>query len=313
MRTRVMLLCAALVLVGTWLLWSANSSERHHQPAATDAVPAELTQFDLTRAETVFEGRGAEFWDQSIRERGWIMRSAEGYRMWYSGHSGDRSNIKLLGHATSSDGRNWQRTDAPLVPDQWIEDVMVIVHEGSYYMFAEGVGDQAQLWHSDDGLNWSSLGKIDLRLTNGEPIASGSYGTPTGFVEDNVWYLFYEREDLGIWVAQSTDLKVWTNLTDDPVILPGPESYDKRLIAMNQVIKRDGRYYAYYHGTGSTSKPADWCTALAVSDDLLHWQKYSGNPILPCDRDSASGILVTHGEDAEFYIMHNAVKRYPPK
>lgn len=310
MRALLILLGTAALVAGAWQMWSAP--ERYHQPAPTDNVPSELTQFDNTRGETVFAGRGPDFWDESIRERGWIMRNADGYRMWYSGHSGPRESIKLLGHATSIDGRTWQRNDAPLVADQWIEDVMVIIHNNVYYMFAEGMGDLAQLWRSDDGLDWSSLGQIDLRQTTGEPIAPGSYGTPTGYVEDNVWYLFYEREDLGIWVAQSTDLKVWTNLSDDPVILPGPEPYDRRLIAMNQVIKRDGRYYAYYHGTGSTSKPTHWCTALAVSDDLLHWQKFSGNPILPCDPDSASGILVSHDSQAEFFIMHKAVQRYPP-
>ena len=39
------------------------------------------------------------------------------------------------------------------------------------------------------------------------------------------------RGDLGIWLATSEDMKVWTNVQDDPVIRLGPEEYDKEQVA----------------------------------------------------------------------------------
>ena len=65
--------------------------------------------------------------------------------------------------------------------------------------------------------------------------------------ENGTWYLFYERGDQGIWLAVSKDLKVWTNVRDDPVIAMGPEPYDKTAVALNQIVKRDGIYYGLYH------------------------------------------------------------------
>ena len=82
-------------------------------------------------------------------------------------------------------------------------------------------------------------------------------------------------------MARSSDLKRWTNVSDEPLIVPGPDSYDALMIAMNQVIRVDGRYVAVLHGTGSPRKPRDWCTTFAVSDDLVHWTKSSGNPVPP--------------------------------
>ena len=97
---------------------------------------------------------------------------------------------------------------------------------------------------STDGLKWTDHGSLDIRKTDGTPIDPGPYGTPTAWFENGTWYLFYERGDQGIWLATSKDLKVWTNVKDDPVIAMGPEPYDKTAVALNQVVKRDGFYYA---------------------------------------------------------------------
>ena len=113
---------------------------------------------------------------------------------------------------------------------------------------------------STDGRNWTDQGSLDIRKTNGKPIDPGPYGTPTAWFENGTWYLFYERGDLGVWLATSKDLKVWTNVQDDPVIAMGPEPYDKTAVAINQVVKRDGFYYAFYH---ANSQPA-----LEGLDDL---------------------------------------------
>ena len=57
----------------------------------------------------VFNGAGPNHWDAKIRERGWIMREGDTYHLWYTGYDGTREGIKLLGYATSADGRTWTR------------------------------------------------------------------------------------------------------------------------------------------------------------------------------------------------------------
>src|SRR5690606_14570578 len=147
----------------------------------------------------------------------------------------------------------------PIYTDHWVEDMQVVKHDGRYLMFAEGAGDRAHLLESADGVTWKRIGPLDVRQTNGEPLSEGPYGTPTAYFEDGTWYLFYERRDAGIWLATSRDLKTFSNVSDEPVLSPGPDEYDRLMIAMNQIIKREDRYYAFYHGSGTPEKPRLWC------------------------------------------------------
>jgi sucrose-6-phosphate hydrolase SacC (GH32 family) len=185
--------------------------------------------------------------------------------------------------------------------------MMVVKNGETYYMFAEGKDDQAQLLTSRDGVRWQREGQLDIRYTNGQPLTAGPYGTPTAWLEDKTWYLFYERSDQGVWLAKSTDLKVWTNVQDEPVLSLGPEPYDKLMIAMNQVIRYGERYYAYYHGSGTAEKPRLWTTNVAVSTDLVHWKKFAGNPLVPERDNKSSGIIVHDGKQFRLYTMHPEV------
>ena len=124
-----------------------------------------------------------------------------------------------------------------------------------------------------------------------------------------VTVLFYERNDEGIWLAKSDDGMTWTNVQDQPVIAKGPEPYDKFGVAMNQVIKHGDQYIAIYHGT-PTADWSEWNTDFAVSDDLLHWEKYPGNPIL--QENKSSGIFVHDGKQYRLYTMHDRVNVHFP-
>ena len=120
-----------------------------------------------------------------IRERGWILKDGDTWRLWYTGYDGTRDGKKMLGLATSPDGLRWTRHSAnPIYRDRWVEDMQVIKHGDTYYMFSEGNDDQAQLLKSADGLAWERVGQLDVRLKNGEPIPPGPYGTPTAFFEN---------------------------------------------------------------------------------------------------------------------------------
>ena len=70
----------------------------------------------------------------------------------------------------------------PIVSSSWVEDVCVVKHENTYYMFAEGERDVAHLLTSTDRVTWKEQGPLDIRMKDGSPIAPGPYGTPTVFV-----------------------------------------------------------------------------------------------------------------------------------
>lgn len=277
--------------------------------AAGDDFPPELVAWQRDPATPVFAGTGGPTWDRQIRERGWILAHEGRLHLFYTGYNEALSPSRLLGHATSTDGVHWQRDPAnPLVATGWVEDVTVLRNGDTYRMFAEGERDIAHELVSRDLLHWKELGPLDIRRVDGTPIAPGPRGTPFVLSEGGVWNLLYERGDQGVWLARSPDGKVWTNVQDDPVLTMGPEPYDRTAVAINQVVKRDGVYYAYYHA--NASKPwRDWTTCIARSHDLVHWEKYAGNPILRENRSSA--ILVEEPDGrSHLYTMHPEIVRY---
>ena len=298
-------------------LWSAAS--------AAPPFPSEVTAFRAYSGNPVFTAAGPGHWDENIRERGWILRDnarhSDGteaeeprWRLWYTGYANAPDATRKLGLATSTDGLHWNRHPGnPIYDADWVEDMMIVPHGGRLYMFAEGRGDQAQLLTSDDGVAWSHVATLDVRLADGEPIPAGPFGTPTAFVEDGLWHLFYERRDAGVWHATSRDLKVWTNVSDTPVLLPGPDGYDARLIAVNQILKHDGRYYALYHGSDGLGSPNLWTSNLAVSDDLRTWTKYPGNPLFPPQANRSSNMLVPlRSGTYRLYTLHPQVEAFLP-
>jgi beta-1,2-mannobiose phosphorylase / 1,2-beta-oligomannan phosphorylase len=276
--------------------------------------PPELVRFTPYRGNPVFAAAPGQ-WDARIRERGWIMREGGIYKLWYTGYDGTVEGLRMLGYATSSDGIHWTRSPRnPLRKDVWIEDMMIVKHDGTYFMFAEGRNDRAHMLTSKNGIDWDPVGKLDIHLQNGQPIPDGPYGTPTVWLENGIWHLFYERNDLGIWLATSRDTKVWRNVQDAPVLTPGPAVYDKDRVALNQIIKHKGRYYAYYHGSAKSAPGKGlWSTAVATSTDLIHWERYPNNPLTPPAANRSSGIVLPEGDGFRLYTMHPEVNLYLPQ
>jgi sucrose-6-phosphate hydrolase SacC (GH32 family) len=276
----------------------------------TPLFPPEMVSFKPYEHNPVFQAAGTGHWDAEIRERGWILREDNVYHLWYTGYDSPKGPMKL-GYATSPDGLTWSRyPENPIYTKHWVEDMMIMKVDSTYYMFAEGEKDQAQLLTSTDRIHWTPQGKLDIRTVDGKPIKPGPFGTPAALYENGTWYLLYERNDDAIWLASSKDLKTWTNVQDDPVIKRGPESYDRTMVAVNQVVKYKDRYYAYYHAICPENGPDRWSMNVAASSDLIHWEKYPGNPILK--PDFSSGIMVPDGEQFRFYCMHRAVSLFLP-
>jgi hypothetical protein len=293
---------------GFWLLCGLLTAS-----AAADEFPDSMTRWVAIEANPVFRGAGGESWDAKIRERGWVVIDGEGtYHLFYTGYNDDRSPDRSLGHATSADGLAWGRDPRnPIHDSSWVEDMCVVRDGALYRMFAEGEGDIAHQLTSEDLIHWTERGPLDIRKADGQPIAPGPRGTPTVLVKDGTWYLLYERGDRGVWLAKAEDADRmrWVNVQDDPVLRMGPEPYDRTAVALNCVVKRDGVFYAFYHANDQMPWK-DWTTCVARSNDLVRWEKFSGNPILR--RNSSSGVLVDPDGDGpiegRLYTMHPEVR-----
>ena len=237
---------AAGILSAFIVTATARATETQRGPE----FPDELVHFEPSSKGIVFSGTGSDTWDRKIRERSYILHEGKTWHLWYNGYNDNRTPTHFLGSATSKDGWQWQRSsESPIYDQGWIEDICVVKHAGDYYLFSEGRDDIAHLLKSKDGRHWTEQGNLDIRRVDGSPIPPGPYGTPAVWVENGVWHLFYERNDAAVWLARSKDLKTWTHAQDEPVLKCGPDAYDLYAVAIDQVIKYRGRYYAYYHAS----------------------------------------------------------------
>lgn len=264
----------------------------------------------IPRSNPVFQGSGGDAWDAKIRERGWIVRDADSWRLYYTGYNVAKSDLRMLGVAVSTDGLNWSRLgDKPLIDDQWVEDMMIVKHDGQWIMVAEGRDDVAHSFVSSDGLNWRREGPLDIRMKDCSPISPGPRGTPFLMFDNGAWNLFYERADAGIWLARSADRKVFTNVSDEPVIPVGPEVYDKGAVALNQIVNIDGKYVAVLHANETRPFGPYWTTTLAISPDLLKWTKAAANPIVANNSSSGQFVRLPAG-GWRLYTMHPEVRAF---
>ncbi|HPR11751.1 MAG TPA: hypothetical protein PLV06_05150 [Bacteroidales bacterium] len=281
----------------------------------TEDFPKELIKFKPFEHNPVFSGTSEETWDKSIRERGFILHDNGLFKMWYTGYNNSISETKYLGYATSPDGIKWTRYEKnPVFNQKWTEDMFVFRFGNKYYMYAEGLNDVAHMLVSDDGITWQEQGDLKILTTGGDTIP-GPYGTPSILIRNGKWYLYYERNDEGIWLAVSDDHMIWTNVQDEPVLKKGPGNYDSGAVACNQVIEFRGRYYMYYHGTSDAGwadpgAASIWTSNVAMSSDLVTWTKYSGNPVV--EGDHSSPVMVYDGSDYRLYTTHDKVWLYYP-
>jgi beta-1,2-mannobiose phosphorylase / 1,2-beta-oligomannan phosphorylase len=294
-----------LILILTISCRHKPASSVNNASSDTASFPDEVTRFKAWKNNPVFKGTGSDTWDHKIRERGYILLEDGIYYLWYTGYRGDENSEKHLGLATSTDGLSWTRyKDNPIHSSGWVEDMCVLKHDSTYYMFAEGRGDTAHLLTSTDRIHWEEKGPLEIRYADGRPLSKGPYGTPAVYFENGIFYLFYERDDKAIWLATSTDMKVWTNKQDDPVVPAGPEAYDRAGVAMNQIIKYKGKYYGYYHAT-EFADWSEWTSCVVMSEDLIHWKKYPHNPIMR--ENKSSPLIVDDGQQLRLYTMHPEV------
>lgn len=259
-----------------------------------------------------------------------------------------------------------QTVSAPLTtspPDVWIEDMDIVQRNGRYFMFSEGddddmghmlVSDDLQVWTDDQTADLAlrrdfdahtkRRNMIDLRSKDGSKAIVPPYGTVVNWIDDDgvlpdlgkrgSWYIFYEHKDLFINLAKAVQFdsrgtpKVWQNIQDTPVIpLGSAGSYDDFEVALDQVFRYDGRFYAYYHALSKYDQdhPLDpvknthnWTTCLAASDDLVHWQKFSGNPVVPngetkAEKNKSSAkLILDRGGKLRLYTTHPDVRIYLP-
>lgn len=179
-------------------------------------------------------------------------------------------------------------------------------HQGRYYMTFvgwDGAGYQTGLAVSDDLLHWS---KQALILPRGPAGSVTAYNAAlTCILRDNELYgsgalkqvdgryvgtyhaypaAGYESGPAVIGLCFSRDLLHWE--IGEPVLRPADTganaaaAWERGGLYKSWILEHAGVYYLFYNAKDRESGPWIEQTGLATSTDLIHWQRYAGNPLL---------------------------------
>lgn len=194
------------------------------------------------------------------------------FHMWYAASLPSVDNIHI-NHTTSSDGINWNNPDINILFSSlsWegykgISFPYTIIINGQYNMWyaAHGTYNGSTKWrfgyaYSSDGIHWTKHPVPIMEAT--QPWEGWDIGNPTVLYEDGIYHMWYHASG-GIGHATSSDGIKWDKDKDNPVLKPGPSSWDDRRILNPYVLKKDGIDYMWYTGEGDNGP---WQIGLATS------------------------------------------------
>lgn len=178
----------------------------------------------------------------------------------------------------------------------------VFEHERRYYMTYvgwDGIGYRTGLAGSNDLETWSKVGMI---MDRGPAGSVTEYNVAlTSIMRENdlfgtarlkkvsgrfvgTYHAYpgagYEVGPAVIGLCYSDDLREWE--VGEPVLRPDPScAWESGGLYKSWLMHHDRHFYLFYNAKNRDEKPWFEQTGFATSTDLIHWERYSGNPVLP--------------------------------
>lgn len=201
------------------------------------------------------------------------------------------------------------------------EDVATsfVVFNGSYYnMWYTSYSDTGSnvsgigFAYSPNGVGWTRYPSPVL-LRSAEGWDSGRVFEPDVIWNGSKYLMYYSATNAtsissSIGLATSADGVHWQKYSGNPILKPGPIAYDQSWVKYASVIFDGTSYKMWYSGrSSSTTGLYPRVIGFANSSDGIHWEKYSGNPVLVENGTGNSGIpVVQHPsvvESTNGYLM----------
>lgn len=224
------------------------------------------------------------------------------------------------GLAITKDGVNFDDKGVVIRRGGWHDKMAAFSHvlkQGSnFHLVFEGSGGGSPgdigYARSRDGKNFN----VDAEplLKHGGGWESANIGTPSLWLENGTWYLFYHGFDgnkVQIGVATGPNLRNLTKHSTNPLLEVGDsEDWDSGTVGWRS-IRKEGRFY-YMVYEGSTKKvngdfgKSNWSSGIARSRDLIHWQKFSRNPVLPPTHEGfgRDGPAFLQTDDGKLHVYY---------
>ena len=192
-----------------------------------------------------------------------VLRDATGYKMYYYSRANGANRI---GMAYSSDGYSWTKNPGNPVLDVgtagswddagvWAPNVMF--EYNTYKMWYSGYdGTYLSIGYaySGDGVHWVKYGNNPV-VRHGPPGSFDSHSAGEASVVNSqgryhMVYTSYDGSRNKIGYAVSSDGARWTKFSGNPVLVPGPASWDGTGVGASAIIFRDNQFIMLYSGWG---------------------------------------------------------------
>ncbi|MGD2177073.1 MAG: hypothetical protein PVG71_04550 [Anaerolineae bacterium] len=208
----------AMVETGTWILYYNAGVGRGPGRAIGRATAPSPTGPWSRRTEPVLRSGDFGAWDGGFISPQSIIRTDDGYVIYYVGGAGQAGEPARIGRATSIDGVSWTKHDDPDTVEP---------------PFAES-----------DPLLWTGPAE------NGE--SEWVWGCSVLKIRDG-WEMFYAVSRSGVVqidYATSTDGIEWTRYEEDPVLAPEDDparaELETSILESPASVATDSTYYLYY-------------------------------------------------------------------
>ena len=224
-----------------------------------------------------------------------LLSMGDRYFLYFRGQQGGHDRIGLATAPKDSfDGSTWSILPAPIIdvgpPGSWDEthvlDPASVVVNSKVFLYYSAVSPTCDrsicLAVSDDGVHFQKYDR--------NPVIIG--GAPEIVVRDSIFYLYHwKRKPSGpgyqIHLATSSDGYTFSPHGNDPVLPIGsPGAWDSHTVETPRIFLENGTYYMMYTGSDRYNDYPSYA-GLATSVDLVHWRKYSRNPIFSRGEKSA--------------------------
>ncbi|MHB9031570.1 MAG: glycoside hydrolase family protein [Anaerolineae bacterium] len=183
-----------------------------------------------------------------------------------------------------------------------VDGAFVFRHEGRFYMSFigfDGTGYRTGLAVSGDLMHWRKEGMI---------IDRGGPGSQTEFNAAMIWILRdndlygsgellpvdgryigtyhaypaagYEAGPASIGICSSRDLRRWDLAPFSLQAADGGE-WERGGLYKSCLLRHENLYYMFYNAKNSSHSPWHEQIGVVTSTDLVHWERYAANPVLP--------------------------------
>ncbi|GGG00088.1 hypothetical protein [Paenibacillus abyssi] len=199
--------------------------------------------------------------------------------------------------------------DAPPVLKKWDNKYWLVYHAYPENGYEEGSAKIGLAWTEDENLlEWHRLSEPILTPEAGDWWEKGGLYKECLVEHGGTFYLYYNAKNTneGRWIEQtglatSKDLQKWERYSNNPVLRVSENRWDLGFVSDPCVLYDTDRYQWVMYFFGYDYKKAQ--EGIALSKDLLHWEKYP-DPIIEIGKEGEIDSIFAHKPSV---ISHNGV------